>query len=210
MDDDAESSGHKGAGGSVIDLACLAARTLVMLKRVGLKNETVCTDGVVALREWEPEDARWYADSVQDPDIQRFTTDPPTLTADEVRRAITALRSAGPPNDGLLPDVGLLICDAITGERLGNIAFAGREAELSYWVAAPARGRGVATRALRLLVDYAFEVLKADEVRLWTHSENIGSRAVAERVGFVREPSADRQRQVKGAVWDMVGYVRRR
>jgi hypothetical protein len=83
-----------------------------MLKRVGLKNETVCTDGVVALREWELEDAQWYADSVQDPDIQRFTTDPPTLTADEVRRAISALRSAKPPNDGTLPDVALLICDA--------------------------------------------------------------------------------------------------
>jgi RimJ/RimL family protein N-acetyltransferase len=102
------------------------------------------------------------------------------------------------------------ICDATTGDRLGNIAFAGREAELSYWVAAPARGRGVATRAVRLLVDYAFAVLHADEVRLWTRSDNVGSRAVAERAGFVREPSEDRQRQVKGSVWDMRRYVRRR
>ena len=104
-------------------------------ERVGLMSETVCTDGVVALREWHPEDAQWYADSVRDSDIQRFTTDPPTLTADEVRTAIIALRSAEPPNDGSLPDVGLLICDATTGERLGNIAFAGHGAELSYWVA---------------------------------------------------------------------------
>lgn len=181
-----------------------------MLKRVGLKNETVCTDGVVALRAWEPEDAQWYADSVRDADIQRFTTDPPTLTADEVRTAIIALRSAEPPNDGSLPDVGLLICDATTGERLGNIAFAGHGAELSYWVAAPARGRGVATRAVHLLVHYAFDVLHADEVRLWTCSDNVASGAVAERAGFVREPSEDRQRSVKGSVWDMRGYVRRR
>ncbi len=179
-------------------------------ERVGLVGEIVCTDGVVALREWEPEDAQWYADSVQDPDIQRFTTDPPTLTAEEVRTAINALRSAQPRSDESLPDVGLLICDATNGERLGNIAFAGREAEISYWVASPARGRGVATRAVRLLVDYAFDVLHADELRLWTHSDNVGSGAVAERAGFVREPSEDRQRQVKGSVWDMHGYVRRR
>jgi [ribosomal protein S5]-alanine N-acetyltransferase len=178
--------------------------------RVGLIGGTVCTDGVVALRDWEPEDAQWYADSVQDPDIQRFTTDPPTLTANEVRTAIIALRSAEPPSDRSLPDVALLICDATTGERLGNIAFAGREAELSYWVAAPARGRGVATRAVRLMVDYALDVLHADEVRLWTHSDNVGSGAVAERAGFVREPSKDRQRPIKGSVWDTHGYVRHR
>ncbi len=177
---------------------------------MGLTNEMVWTDGVVALREWEPEDAEWYADSVQDPDIQRFTTDPPTLTAEEVRTAIIALRSAEPPSDGSLPDVGRLICDAVTGERLGNIAFAGHGAELSYWVAAPARGRGVATRAVRLLADYALDALHADELRLWTRSDNVGSATVAERAGFVRDPSADRQRQVKGSTWHTRGYVRRR
>ena len=180
------------------------------LNAVDLPIEPVCSDGVVALRVWEPEDAQWYAESVQDPDIQRFTSDPPTLTADDVRRAIIAFRSAEPLGDGSLPDVGLLICDAITGDRLGNIAFAGRQAELSYWVAAPARGRGVATRALRLLGDYAFDVLHADELRLWTRADNVGSGAVAERAGFVREPCEDRQRQIKGSMWDTSGYVRRR
>jgi ribosomal-protein-alanine N-acetyltransferase len=176
---------------------------------VALPIEPVCTDGVVALRVWEVEDARWYADSVQDPDIQRFTSDPPTLTADEVRNAIVNLRSADPPSDGSLPDVGLLICDAATGDRLGNIALAGRGCELSYWVAAPARRRGVATRAVRLLADYAFDILHADELRLWTHRDNIGSGAVAEGAGFVREPSEDRQRKVKGSMWDTRAYVRR-
>lgn len=185
-------------------------RDAATLNAVDLPIEPVCSDGVVALRVWDPDDAQWYAESVQDPDIQRFTSDPPTLTADDVRRAIIALRSAEPLGDGSLPDVGLLICDAITGDRLGNIAFAGRQAELSYWVAAPARGRGVATRALRLLGDYAFDVLHADELRLWTHADNVGSGAVAERAGFVREPCDDRQRQVKGSMWDTRGYVRRR
>jgi RimJ/RimL family protein N-acetyltransferase len=187
-----------------------SARDARNTEPVAVKSEAVCTDGVVALRVWEPEDAQWYAGSVQDHDIQRFTTEPPTLTAEEVRTAIITLRSAEPRSDGSLPDVGLLICDATTGDRLGNIAFAGREAELSYWIAAPARGRGVATRAVRLLADYAFDVLNADELRLWTRSDNAASEAVAEHAGFVRDPSEDRQRQVKGRTWDMRGYVRRR
>jgi hypothetical protein len=70
------------------------------------------------------------------PQIQRYTTEPPTLTAAEVRAAIVALAD-------LTDTVELVICDATTGQRLGNIALrldAG-VGEVSYWVAASARGQ---------------------------------------------------------------------
>src|SRR5260370_22782607 len=38
-------------------------------------------DGVVRLREWADDDAAWYAECVRDPEIQRFTTESPTLRA---------------------------------------------------------------------------------------------------------------------------------
>jgi hypothetical protein len=45
----------------------------------------------------------------------------------------------------------LLIWDAVSGERLGNIALSHADGigHVSYWLAAAARGRGAATRALR-------------------------------------------------------------
>ncbi|SNY71226.1 GNAT family N-acetyltransferase [Paractinoplanes atraurantiacus] len=156
--------------------------------------ETWDDDGVVALRPWSVDDAEWYAAAVSgDELIQRFTSEPPVVSADAVRAAV----EAGPS--------GFLIADAVSGERLGNIAVDG-DGEVSYWVAAPARGRGVATRALRLFV----ERLGARELRLWAHADNLGSRTVAERAGFVREPERDRRRQVKGEWWPTVAYRRPR
>jgi RimJ/RimL family protein N-acetyltransferase len=161
------------------------------------------TDGAVVLRQWRPTDAAWYGEAVHDPEIQRYTSESPTLTAAEVRAAIVALADQ--------PDaVGLVICDATSGQRLGNIALrldAG-VGEVSYWVAAPARGRGVATRALRLLSEWAFAALELSAIRLWTHADNVASRLVAERAGYRRAPADDQRRTVKGQVWDTVGYHR--
>lgn len=161
------------------------------------------TDGAVVLRQWRATDADWYTDAAHDPEIQRYTTEPPTLTAAEVCAAIDAL-----PNQ---PDtVGVVICDATSGRRLGNMALRHDAAigEVSYWVVASARGHGVATRALRLFSDWAFAVLELSEIRLWTHAGNAASRLVAERAGYRRAPDHDQQRTVKGQVWDTVGYSR--
>jgi RimJ/RimL family protein N-acetyltransferase len=59
-------------------------------------------------------------------------------------------------------------------------------AELGYAVAAAARGRGVATEALRQLTEWAFAqgVLRAELV---ISPDNEGSKRLAERAGYVRE-----------------------
>jgi RimJ/RimL family protein N-acetyltransferase len=160
------------------------------------------TDGAVVLRPWRLVDADWYANAACDPEIQRFTSESPTLTAAEVRAAIGALADQ--------PDaIGFVICQAATGQRLGNIALRHQAGvgEVSYWVAAPARGRGVASRALGLLSEWAFTTLGLSVIRLWTHADNAASRRVAERAGYRRAPDDDQRRTIKGQVWDTVGYL---
>lgn len=162
-------------------------------------------DEVVTLRSWEGEDAPWYVACVRDPEVQRFTTDPPTLTAEDVATAIAAL--VGHPER-----VAYLIADAASGRRLGNIALSHADGigELSYWVAADARGRGVATHAVQLLTAAAFRHLELGELRLWTHAENTASRRVAERAGFHRDRARDQPRHIKGDTWPTVAYALRR
>ncbi len=160
-------------------------------------------DEVLILRQWRLEDAAWYAECVQDAEVQRFTTDPPTLTPEDVAAAIAAL--ADQP-----ARAAYLIADGESGQRLGNIAldWAGGVGDLSYWVASAARGRGVATHALTLLATAAFEHLQLRELRLWTHEANTASRRVAERAGFRRVPARDRPRNIKGETWPTVAYGR--
>ena len=119
------------------------------------------SDDVVTLRSWTPADAAWYAACTKDPEVQRFTTDPPTLTTEDVAAAITAL--AEHPQR-----VAYLVTDRAGGGRLGNIALDHSDGvgDVSYWVAAAARGRGVARSALDLLATAAFADLHLAELRL--------------------------------------------
>jgi RimJ/RimL family protein N-acetyltransferase len=59
--------------------------------------------------------------------------------------------------------------------------------ELGYVVAPAARGRGVATEALRLLTEWALTELEALRVELWIDVVNEASKRVAERCGYLRE-----------------------
>jgi [ribosomal protein S5]-alanine N-acetyltransferase len=164
-------------------------------------------DDVVVLRPWDVADAQWYAEiAAHDALIQRFTTESSTLTAAEVRTAIVELLTEP------VGAVGFLIADAVTGQRLGNMALAHRDGvgQVSYWLAGYARGRGVATRALGLLSGWALTSLDLHELRLWTHIDNHASTAVAERAGYRRDPKRDQSRTVKGHTWPTVAYVLRR
>jgi RimJ/RimL family protein N-acetyltransferase len=58
---------------------------------------------------------------------------------------------------------------------------------IGYWVAAPARGQGICTRALRLLSRHALDELKLQRLELITDPDNVASQRVAEKVGFQRE-----------------------
>ncbi|MCC6682124.1 MAG: GNAT family N-acetyltransferase [Phycisphaeraceae bacterium] len=60
-------------------------------------------------------------------------------------------------------------------------------AETGYWLAADAQGKGIVTRCLRVLLDYAFDERGLHRVQLHTLPDNARSQAVAQRLGFTRE-----------------------
>lgn len=78
------------------------------------------------------------------------------------------------------------------GELVGNVALkypapGTGSAEVGYWTAAPARGRGVAPLALGALGDWAFEAFAGDELTrldLMHRLDNEASCRVAEKSGY--------------------------
>ena len=89
-------------------------------------------------------------------------------------------------------NAGFAIVDSRSGEFLGFMALVKldlqtQEAEAGYIVASHARGRGVATRGLRLLTDWAFTELPLERIELFIDVENSPSEVVAERCGYTRE-----------------------
>ena len=76
------------------------------------------------------------------------------------------------------------------GRVVGSIGMGVNErntGHIGYWCAPEARGRGVTTRALRLLCGHALEELRLERLELITDPENAASQRVAEKVGFRRE-----------------------
>jgi RimJ/RimL family protein N-acetyltransferase len=136
--------------------------------------------GSIVLRQWEAADAEWYV-SNRDEEIFRWTTEPRELSTELLAQVIRQNRRE--------PQwVGLAIADASNGVLLGNIALKPHSettAEIMYWLAPQARGRGAATDAVAGLCAWAFASLHLDRILLKTHSGNTRSRAVASRAGFL-------------------------
>jgi len=76
-----------------------------------------------------------------------------------------------------------------------------RTVELGYVIHPAARGRGVATEALRLLTEWAFGELAPRRIQLIINPENHASKRVAERNGYRYEGTL-RSIHVKQDVWD--------
>jgi RimJ/RimL family protein N-acetyltransferase len=58
---------------------------------------------------------------------------------------------------------------------------------IGYWCAPEARGRGLTTRAVRMLCRYGLVELQLERLQLTTDIDNCASQRVAETVGFQRE-----------------------
>ncbi|MDX6644311.1 MAG: hypothetical protein QOK40_38, partial [Miltoncostaeaceae bacterium] len=153
----------------------------------------------VRLRAWRSADEAALVASCRDPLIDRYTHVPSPYRASDARAWVAGqgdrLRS------GLSLD--LAIADLATDELLGAIGmhafrWQDRRAEVGYWLAPEARGRGVATCALRLLSRWALANLGLARLDLFAEEENVASVRVAERAGFVREGLLRSYIEIKG------------
>jgi RimJ/RimL family protein N-acetyltransferase len=123
---------------------------------------------------------------VADPTVRRFTRipePPPPGFAETWLQRYEAGRREGTRE-------GFAVVEDGTFLGLALVVSIDREAqtvELGYIVAGPARGRGVATEALRLLTEWAVSTLGAVRVELLISVDNPASRRVAERCGYELE-----------------------
>lgn len=149
------------------------------------------SDDVVVLRPWGPSDASFLTEASRDPAIERYNGPPPDSLADSIsiiERIEQSWRSFEVEGDPT--GAAFTIVDAASGEPVGMCGIddwsSTDVAQFGYWLAAGARGRGLATRAVRLMTGWLFE-LGAARVFLTIQSENVASAAVARRAGFTYE-----------------------
>jgi RimJ/RimL family protein N-acetyltransferase len=84
------------------------------------------------------------------------------------------------------------IADISTGEKLGNIGLKivnleKKMAEVGFMLKTSAQGKGIASEALKLLINYAFCDVKINKLVAYCSTDNVASFQLLERVGFTRE-----------------------
>jgi len=166
------------------------------------------SDGVVRLRLKAEADVEAIVEATRDPLIAHYTRVPDENTAGDVRdwlRSSERERQAGAGLHVLITDEGG--GGAVLGAvSLQGIDYEDRRAEIGYWIAAPARGRGVATRAVRLIAAHGFAVLAVERISISAEVGNEPSCRVAERAGFKREAILRSWINTKGRQSDAVMF----
>ena len=134
------------------------------------------------LRSWTEEDVPALVGACNDAEITRWIpVIPSPYTQDD---ALAFVRGE------VQPDVDHLAI-VLEGRVVGAIGIGLNSQQyrghIGYWMARNARGRGICTRALRLLSRWALDELALQRLELITDPDNHASQRVAEKVGFRRE-----------------------
>jgi [ribosomal protein S5]-alanine N-acetyltransferase len=139
-----------------------------------LRLERLRSDHEAALLDFERDNRAYFAASIPDRGDDYFA-------AFDVRlQELIAGQSAGKDHLHVLVEDG----GAIVG-RINLVCVTDGSAELGYRIAERVAGRGFATRGVREVLTRAVTEYSLTEVTAKTTLDNLGSRVVLERVGFV-------------------------
>jgi RimJ/RimL family protein N-acetyltransferase len=146
------------------------------------------SDGVITLRPWKAEDVDAQLAAFTDPVFLQFSDWAPSGRVDVAKR-IAAIDQAC--EQGIALHLAIAAAgqfDAALGEvSLSGVDLGQRRASVGYWLMPGARGRGVASGAVRLIVGWAFSELRLARLELTCGPDNVASQRVARRCGFRQE-----------------------
>jgi RimJ/RimL family protein N-acetyltransferase len=142
-------------------------------------------DGELELRRLVGGDRESLLRACQDADIRRWTGMPDPFTADAADALLG--EAAERWRDGKTAELAIVVGGTLVG-GIHLSFYEGWRASVAYWLASEARGRGLATRALRLLTSWGFDAFDdLLRIELWSIVGNEASDAVARRAGFTEE-----------------------
>ncbi len=140
----------------------------------------------ITLRPWQTSDLDNLVRYANNPAIADMLTDlfPHPYTIEHGRAFIERAKQ----QDGIY-----LFAISRQGEAVGSIGLHPQtdvhrlNAELGYWLAEPYQGQGIMSRAIMLMLDFAFRSTAVERVFARPFGHNVASRRVLEKCGFELE-----------------------
>jgi RimJ/RimL family protein N-acetyltransferase len=166
-------------------------------------------DDVVLLRPWREQDVPVKLMAFSDPVVQRFSWSRTTpYTVADARSYVVEQQEARLLGEELSFALVEPSDDDVVlgGGSLYDVNLEHGRAAVGYWLAREARGRGVATHAVRLVARWVFAGLGLARLELTCGPDNEASQRVAEGCGFVREGVLRSHISFKGGRRDTVVF----
>lgn len=85
---------------------------------------------------------------------------------------------------------------------------ANRNTDMGYWMGEAYQGKGIMSRAVSYLTEYAFSYHKLHRVQIRCATENRGSRAIPEKLGFTLEGILRGEQKIQDEYLDICVYSR--
>ena len=138
------------------------------------------------LRPWMESDAQSLYEYAKDPDIGPAAGWPSHQSVEESLQSIRTILSV-PETYAICEKENGIAIGSISLKRKGQTNMTDRddECELGYWIGKPFWGRGYMPEAASELLRHAFEDLGMRAVWCGYYEENIKSKRVQEKLGFV-------------------------
>jgi RimJ/RimL family protein N-acetyltransferase len=141
------------------------------------------SDGGITLRPLDERDLPAIEQAASDAEILKWLD----LQTRSPGDYLAAKRAAWAGGTG----ASFAICDAAQPDACLGHVFIERDDDgrgsVGYWLLECGRGKGRATRAVRLVASWALPAMRLGRLQLHTDPENVASQRVAERSGFARE-----------------------
>jgi RimJ/RimL family protein N-acetyltransferase len=164
--------------------------------------------GRVRLRAFDPGDLDMVTAMSTDPYVPLIGSLPAQCSPDEAAAFIQ--RQLGRHAEGA--GFSFVIVEVGTGEPVGSVGLWCRQLEtgrasVGYSLVPSARGRGLATDAVRAVTKFGWSLPQVHRIELYIEPWNAGSIGVAERVGYHREGLLLSHQEIGGVRRDMLLYA---
>ena len=143
------------------------------------------------LRPWREDDAEALYKYASDPDVGPPAGWPPHTSVENSRDIIRTVLSAAETyavclkNGSLIGSIGLMLNGST------DMTDRDDECELGYWIGKPFWGQGMILEAARAILRHAFEDLGMRAVWCGYYEDNVKSKRVQEKLGFVYQYTSE-------------------
>jgi len=147
--------------------------------------------GLITLRPVREEDIEGIFQACQDPLIPRFTTVPSPYTMTHARFFVLEQE---PARFASKSELLFVITKGYENEEefcglisFHSVSLGNHAAELGYWIAAPARRKGIGSTAASMITEYGFLTMGFRRIEALVDADNDASKALLRSAGYELE-----------------------